>query len=45
MAPLLAARVWHYWISVFLFVPTVLITIGVFVAYVIKVVAPKYTRR
>ena len=42
---LLSATVWHYWISWFLIVPTVLTVIGVIVGYLVKVVGPKYTRR
>jgi len=42
---LLAAAVWHHWLSFFVFVPAVLIVIGVIVGYLAKVVAPKYGRR
>jgi len=45
MAPLLAARVWHYWLAIFMFVPIVLIVIAVLVGYLVKVVAPKHGRR
>jgi hypothetical protein len=45
MAPLLAAKVWHYWLSIALIVPILLITVGIIVGYLVKVVGPKYTRR
>jgi hypothetical protein len=45
MALLLAAKVWHYWISIALTVPIVLVVIAIVVGYIIKVVGPKYTRR
>ena len=39
------ANVWHYYISIFLIVPIVLILIAIGVGYLVKVVAPKYGRR
>ena len=36
------APVWHFWIAVFIFVPTVLLVIATIVGYLIKVVAPRY---
>lgn len=39
------ANVWHYYISVFLIVPIVLILIAIGVGYLVKVVGPKYGRR
>ncbi|MHB8467378.1 MAG: hypothetical protein ACYDH6_06950 [Acidimicrobiales bacterium] len=39
------ANVWHYYLSIFLIVPIVLIMIGILVGYLRKVVAPKYGRR
>ena len=45
MAPLLAAKVWHYWLSWFLMLPVVLAVLGILVGYLVKVVGPKYTRR
>jgi heme/copper-type cytochrome/quinol oxidase subunit 2 len=45
-APMLAhANVWHYYLSIFLIVPILLVLIGIFVGYLVKVVAPKYGRR
>lgn len=44
MPLLLAAKVWHYWISIFLVVPSVLLFIAIGVGYVMKVVAPRYPR-
>jgi hypothetical protein len=45
MALLLAAKVWHYWLSFALIIPIVLIVIGIAVGYLVKIVGPKYTRR
>ncbi len=42
---ILAAKVWHYWISIFLLVPIVLIILALALGYFVKVVAPKYTRK
>ena len=42
---LLAAKVWHYWISIALLIPILLIVIGVLVGYLIKVIGPRYPRR
>ena len=44
MAPL-AAVVWHHWLSVVILVPSILVPLGIIVAYLFKVVAPKYGRR
>jgi len=41
----LAAKVWHYWISIALLVPIVLVVVGIVLGYLVKVVAPKYGRR
>lgn len=45
MALLLATKVWHYWISVFLLLPMALITAGMVVAYFTRVKANRYPRR
>jgi hypothetical protein len=39
------ARVWHYWIGVALFIPAVLLVIGVIAGYLRKVVGAKYPRQ
>lgn len=39
------ANVWHYYLSIFLIVPIVLILVGIVVGYLYKVVGPKYGRR
>jgi hypothetical protein len=44
MAPMLLAKVWHYWLSVALLAPVVLMIIGMVVLYITKVVALKYPR-
>lgn len=43
--PMLAAAVWHHWLSFFILVPAILVVIGVVVGYLTKVVAPRYGRR
>lgn len=42
---LLAAKVWHYWIGVSLFLGTVLTVLGLVAGYLKNVTAPKYPRR
>jgi len=42
---LLAAKVWHYWLSIAIIIPVLLVTIGIILGYLAKVVAPKYGRR
>ena len=42
---MLAAAVWHHWLSFFIFVPSVLLVVAVLVGYLVKVVGPKYGRR
>ena len=45
MDPLLAAKVWHYWIAVPLVAGGVLAIIATIVGYLVKVQAPKYPKR
>jgi len=45
MPLLLAAKVWHYWLSIAIIIPTLLVVAGVIFGYLKKVVAPKYGRR
>jgi hypothetical protein len=40
-----AARVWTYWIAVFLFFPAILLTMAIIIGYIAKVVRPKYPRQ
>lgn len=42
---MLAAVVWHYWLGVALFVPAVLLIIGIVIGYLVKVVAPRYPKQ
>jgi heme/copper-type cytochrome/quinol oxidase subunit 2 len=42
---LLAAKVWTYWLSIFIIVPIVLLVIGIGIAYLVKVVSLKYPRQ
>ena len=44
MPPLLVAKVWHYWLSIALLAPIVLVLIGMGVLYITKVVSLKYPR-
>lgn len=44
-ALMLVAKVWHYWLSFALFGPMMLLTIGMAVMYLLKVVAAKYPRQ
>ena len=39
------ANVWHYYLSIFLIVPMILIFIAIGIGYLVKVVAPKHGRR
>lgn len=45
MVPLLAAKVWHYWLSIAIIIPVLLVVVGVIFGYLAKVVAPRYGRR
>ena len=45
MTPVLAAKVWHYWLSIFLIIGTLLSLVGLGIGYLVKVVAPRYQRR
>jgi hypothetical protein len=40
-----AAEVWTYWISFFIIAPVVLLTLGIGVAYLVKVVSLKYPKQ
>lgn len=42
---LVAAKVWHYWLSIALLAPIVLLIIGMGLLYVFKVVAAKHPRQ
>ena len=42
---LVMAKVWHYWLSVALLVPTMLLVLGMGVLYVLRVLAHKYPRQ
>ena len=42
---LVAAKVWHYWLSFALLAPVMLVIIGMGVAYLARVVAQKYPRQ
>lgn len=45
MSFIIAAKVWHYWVGAALFIPAVLVSIAMFVGYLVKVVAPRYPRQ
>jgi hypothetical protein len=42
---LAADKVWTYWIAFFIIVPTILIVIGIGIAYLVKVVSLKYPKQ
>ena len=42
---LVAAKVWTYWISLFIVVPVILLVIGLGIAYLVKVVSLKYPKQ
>ncbi len=44
MSLLAQAPVWHFWIGVLLFIPSVLLIVGLIIGYFVKVVRPKYPR-
>ncbi len=45
MDPILAAKVWHYWISVVLVATGDLAVVALVVGYLVKVTANKYPRQ
>lgn len=45
MPPLLLAKVWHYWLSIALLAPIMLVVVAMGVLYVFRVVAQKYPRQ
>jgi len=45
MAPVLAAKVWHYWLAIPLLALPVLACVGLIVGYLVKVVGAKYPRQ
>lgn len=45
MSPILAAKVWHYWISIVLVATGVLAVVKLGVDYLRKVTAQKYPRQ
>jgi hypothetical protein len=42
---LVATKVWTYWISLFIFIPVLLLLLGMGVLYLVRVVGTKYPRR
>ena len=45
MTPLVAAEVWHYWLSFFVFGAAVLAVVVTLVGYLVKVTSNKYPRQ
>jgi uncharacterized membrane protein len=39
------APVWHFWIAVFIVIPALLLVVATIIGYLVKVVAPRYSRR
>lgn len=44
-APLLLAKVWHYWLSVALLIPIGMVMLGIALGYVFKVLGSKYPKQ
>jgi hypothetical protein len=44
MDPILAAKVWHYWISIVLVATGVLAVVALVIGYLVKVAANKHPR-
>ncbi len=42
MHPLVAAKVWHFWLGVFQVIPAIGLVVAIAVLYVVKVLAKKY---
>ena len=45
MAFVAAAPIWWFWIGVFLFIPGILLVLGLIGGYLYNVVRPKYQKR
>jgi len=45
MAPMLLAKIWHYWLSIALLAPIALLCVAMGVLYITKVLAQKYPRQ
>jgi len=45
MLPILAAHVWHYWISIVLLFSAVLMIVGVGVGYLVKVYSTRFPKQ
>lgn len=45
VSPVVAAQVWHYWISFALLAPSVLLLVAMGIGYLTKVVANKYPKQ
>lgn len=43
--PLLAAKAWHYWIGIFILLPSLLAVLATVVGYLVKVTSNKYPRQ
>ncbi len=44
-SPVLAAEVWHYWLSFVIFGAAVLAVVATFIGYLVKVTSNKYPRQ
>ncbi len=45
MSPVLAAEVWHYWLSFFIFGGAILAVVAALIGYLVKVTSNKYPRQ
>jgi uncharacterized membrane protein YoaK (UPF0700 family) len=39
------AKVWTFWIAVALVIPAIMLTVGIVIGYLYKVVMPRYPKR
>jgi len=45
MQPLLAAKVWHYWIGIAILIPSLLLVVVTILGYLSKVTSNKYPKQ
>lgn len=45
MQPLLAAKVWHYWIGIAILIPSLLMVVFTVLGYLSKVTSNKYPKQ
>lgn len=45
MDPILAAKVWHYWIGIAVLLPSLLLVVATVVGYLVKVSSHRYPKQ